>query len=253
MFQRASPASTRRSCQTLDLTSTRFAMFKLFVTLMVAGSLSAPVLSQPARGFDDSASNLMVVLRESQGSNKQVESLVAMGKAKAKLQDGREIEIDTAWFEYLGDMHVRFVFDTPTSMPNASPKDLERLGLAPEDALEVAVRNIKRVYGEPQAVPWNDLYQVKGNSPDLDSSYFLDKKFWNAQLKKYPEGVVALVAKRGGLLFAPLSDEKAVEGMKKSVAYLHSSSERMRVSSALYLFKDGKWSVYQTPVGARAQ
>ena len=228
-------------------------MLKPLVALFLALAFSAPAVSQPSRGFDDSASNLMVVLRESQGSNKQVESLVPMGKAKAKLQDGREIEIETGWFEYLGDMHVRFVFDTPTSMPNASPNDLERLGLTPEAALEVAVRNIKRVYGEPKAVPWNDLFEVKGKSPDLDSSYFLDKDFWNAQLKKYPEGIVALVAKRGGLLFAPLSDVKAVEGMKKSVAYLHSSSERLRVSSALYLFKEGKWSVYQAPVGARTQ
>jgi hypothetical protein len=228
-------------------------MLKPLCAFLVAAVLSVPVTAQPSRGFDDSASNLMVVLRESQGSNKQAESLVPMGKATAKLQDGREIEIDTGWFEYLGDMHVRFVFDTPTSMPNASPKDLERLVLTPEAALELAVRNIRRVYGEPQAVPWNDLFQVKGKSPDLDSSYFLDKEFWSAQLKRYPEGVVALVVKRGGLLFAPLSDAKAVEGMKKSVAYLHSSSERMRISSALYLFKDGRWVVYQAPVGARTQ
>jgi hypothetical protein len=228
-------------------------MLKHLLALFAACALSTPAQSQAVRGFDDSASNLMVVLRESQGSNKQTETLVPMGKAKAKLQDGREVEIDTGWFEYLGDMHVRFVFDTPTSMPNASPRDLERLGLTPAAALDLAIRNIKRVYGEPQAVPWNDLFEVKGKSPDLDSSYFLDRDFWNAQLKKYPEGVVALVAKRGGLLFAPLSDTKAVEGMKKSVAYLHSSSERMRVSSALYLFKDGRWSVYQAPVGARTR
>lgn len=228
------------------------AMLKISLTFFVAAALSAVAASQPPRGYDDSASNLMVVLRESQGSNKQNESLVPMGKAKAKLPDGREVEIDTGWFEYLGDMHVRFVFDTPTSMPSASPKDLERLALTPEAALELAVRNIKRVYGEPQVVPWNDLLQVKSKSTDLDSSYFLDKDFWNTQLKKHPEGLVALVAKRGGLVFAPLSDQKAVEGMKKSVAILHSSSERMRVSSALYLFKEGKWSVYQAPVGARA-
>ncbi len=213
--------------------------------------LSVAATAQQPRSFDDSASNLMVVLRESHGSNKQTESLVPMGRAKAKLPDGREVEIDTGWFEYLGDMHVRFVFDTPSSMPNASPKDLERLGLTPEAALDLAVRNIKRVYGEPQAVPWNDLFQVKGKSPDLDSSYFLDKAFWNAQLQRYPEGIVALVAKRGGLLFTPLSNAKAVEGMKKSVAHLHSSSERMRISSALYLFKDGRWSVFQPPAGAR--
>jgi hypothetical protein len=220
-------------------------------TLVVATSLLLSTLtanSQSARGFDDSAANLMVVLRESQGTNKQDEQLVSMGKAKARLQDGREIEIDTAWYSYLGDMHIRFVFDTPTSMPNASPKDLERLGLTPDKALELAVANIKRVYGEPKASAWNDLMQVQGKSPDLDSSYFLDRAFWLNLLKAHPEGVVALVPKRGGLLYSPLSNTKAVDGMRKTVAYLHSSSERLRISSGLYLFKDGKWSVLQAPV-----
>lgn len=228
-------------------------MLRSLVTFFAAVVSSVPAPAQPARGFDDSAPNLMVVLRESPETNTPLESLVPLGKGKLMLPDGRAIEVDSAWFLYLGDMHVRFVFDTPTSMPNASRADLERLGLTPEAALELAVRNIKRVYGEPQVVPWNDLLQVKGKSPDLDSSYFLDKEFWNGQLKKYPEGIVALVAKRGGLVFAPLRDTKAVEGMKRSVSYLHRSSEHLRVSSALYVFKGGKWSVFQAPVGVRAQ
>jgi hypothetical protein len=228
-------------------------MLRSLLTLLGTIAISTPVAAQPKRGFDDSATNLMVVLRESNGANKQDESLVPIGKGKVRLQDGQEVEIDSGWFNFLGDMHVRFVFDTPSGMPNASPKDLERLNITPEAALDLAVRNIKRVYGEPKAVPWNNLFEVTGKSPDLDSSYFLDKDFWNAQLKKYPEGVVALVAKRGGLAFAPLSDQKAVNDMRKSVAYLYSSSEHLRISSALYLFKDGKWSVFQPPVGARAQ
>lgn len=224
-----------------------------FLSVVLTLLLAFPTMGQTDRGFDDSAANLMVVLRESQGANKQDDALVPMGKAKARLQDGREIEIDTGWYSYLGDMHIRFVFDTPTSMPGASPKDLERLGLSPEAALQLAIKNIKRVYGEPRATPWNNLLQVKGKSSDLDSSYFLDKEFWNAREKEHPEGLVALVAKRGGLVFAPLSDTKAVEGMRRSVAFLHSSSERMRISSALYLYKGGRWSVFQPPVGAKAQ
>jgi hypothetical protein len=190
----------------------------------------------------------MVVLRESAGANKQDEALVPMGKAKARLSDGKEVEVDTGWYSYIGDMHVRFVFDTPTMMPNAAPQDLERLKLTPEAAVEQAVKNIKRVYGEPKITPWNDLMQVQGRSPDLNSSYFLDREFWNGLLKQHPEGLVAMVAKRGGLLYAPLSNEKAIDGMRRGVAYLHSSSDRMRISSALYLFKDGKWSVLQAPV-----
>jgi hypothetical protein len=90
--------------------------------------------------------------------------------------------------------------------------------------------------------------QVQGKSPDLDSSYFLDRTYWLALLKNSPEGIVVAVPKRGGLLYAPLNDVKAVDSLKRSVAYLHSSSQRQRVSSALFLFKDGKWSVFQPAV-----
>jgi len=225
-------------------------MLRTLLNVVLGAAVAPAVIAQPSRGFDDSASNLMVVLRESGGANKQDESLVPMGKVKAQLADGKVVEIDPGWFSYIGDMHVRFVFDTPTSMPSASPDDLKRLSLTPEAALELAVRNIKRVYGEPQTQPWNDVTQVQGKSPDLNSSYFLDKAFWARLLAQNPEGIVALVAKRGGLLYAPLSNVKAVDGMKRGVAYLHQSSENQRISSALYLFKDGRWSVFQPPVTA---
>ena len=216
-----------------------------FLCLIAA---SFPVLAQSSEPWETSVENLMVVLRESTGANKQDEVLKPIGKVKATLADGKEIEIDTGWFEYLGDMHIRFVFDGPRSMRNATPSDLERLKLTPDEALRVALANIKRVYGNPKTSPWNDLVQVQGKSPDLNSSYFLDREFWQGLLKQHPEGLVVSVAKRGGLLYTPLSNEKAVAGLRKGVSYLHSSSERLRVSSALYLFKDDRWSVFQPAV-----
>jgi len=213
-----------------------------WVVLIACGSALAW-----SQSIDKSASNLMVVLRESEGANSPGETLVPLGKVKAKLPDGAEVELEPAWYQYLGDMHLRFVFDAPSSMPGASVKDLEHLGLSPQAALDLAVANIKRVYGEPRATPWSGLMQVQGKSPDLDSSYFLDRAFWRGLLKQHPEGVVALVAKRGGLLYTPVSDAKGVEAMRKSVGYLYSSSGNLRVSSALYLFKDDRWSVFQPP------
>lgn len=190
----------------------------------------------------------MVVLRSSSNSNWTEEQLRPFGKMKAQLADGKEVEIEMAWFGFLGDMHIRFVFDSPQSLRNAQPSDLARLGITPEQALEIAIQNIKRVYGKPKSVPWTDgLMLVQGESPDLDSSYFLDRSFWNDLLKQHPEGLVVAVAKRGGLLYVPLSDTKAVDGLRKGVSYLYESSGNLRVSSALYLFKDDKWSVFQSP------
>ena len=90
--------------------------------------------------------------------------------------------------------------------------------------------------------------QVKGKSPDLDSSYFLDREFWQMLLKQHPEGIVVAVPKRGGLLYTPLSNADAVDRLKRGVFKLYESSERLRVSSALYLFKDDKWTVFQAAV-----
>ncbi len=192
----------------------------------------------------------MVVVRESIGAYRAEDALTPTGKAKAKLPDGREIEFEMASWEFIGDTHIRFVFDGPQTMINATPQDLERLGIkGVGEALSVALANLKRVYGEPSASPWEGgVMSVEGKSPDLNSSYFLDRAYWQGLLKSHPEGLVVSVAKRGGLLYAPASNTKAVEGLKRGVAYLHSSSQRLRVSSALFLFKEGKWSVFQAPV-----
>jgi hypothetical protein len=201
-----------------------------------------------AQAVDKSGENLMVVLREAIGANKQDEALKPLGKGRMRLADGKEIEFEFAWFAFLGDMMIRFVFDSPNAMLNAPPQDLARLKLTPDQALQLAVGNIKRVYGAPIAKPWTGgLMQVQGRSPDLDSSYFLDRAFWQDLLRQNPEGIVVAVAKRGGLLFTPITDSKAVDSLRKGVAYLYSSSGQMRVSSALYLFKDDRWTVFQTP------
>ncbi|WP_156435867.1 hypothetical protein [Bradyrhizobium lablabi] len=205
-------------------------------------------MAQGGQAVDTSAQNLMVVLRESAGTNKQDEALKPLGKLRARGPDGAEVEFELAAFAFLGDMHVRFVFDGPTSMRNATPQDLARLQVNPAQALELSVRNMKRVYGDPAARPFTGgLMQVQGKSPDLDSSYFLDRGFWRGILQRHPEGILVAVPKRGGLVFAPLSDSKAVDGLRKGVSYLYSSSGQLRVSSALYLFKDDQWTVFQPP------
>ncbi|HSI53497.1 MAG: hypothetical protein ACAH21_11685 [Ramlibacter sp.] len=207
-----------------------------------------PCAAQTPDSVDTSAGNLLVVLRETRGENQQEDSLKPFGKVRAVLPDGREIELDTSWYKYLGDMHIRLVFDAGQSMQSASSEDLKRLRLNPEEALKVAVANLRRVYGAPLAQRWSgSLMQVQGESEDLNSSYFLDREFWQGLASQHPEGVVAAVPRRGGLVYAPLSDEDGVAALRFSAAALYAGGPGTRLSSALYLFKEGRWSVFQPP------
>jgi len=205
-----------------------------------------------AANVDKSAASLMAVLRESPGKNKQDDLLQPVGKGRAQMADGKIVNVDFAWYEYIGDMHVRFVFDSPKFVVNAEPDDLRRLNLTPQAALTVAIENLKRVYGRPRAQPFSDdVMEVRGNSADYNSSYFLDLPFWQTLARQSPEGVVAAPAKRGGLLYVPVANAASVEGLRKGVGALYESGGRMRLSSGLYLFKDGHWTVYQAPLPVR--
>jgi hypothetical protein len=218
--------------------------------LLAAGASGAPAATPDSAEeiFEVSAANLLVVLRESPGVNKQEESLQPFGKISAKLPDGRVIEFEASWFQYLGDMHLRLVFDGLQRVQSALPGDLRKLKLSPEEALARAVGNLRQRYGIPVVEPWTGgLMMVHGNSPDLDSSYFLDRQFWLDTARDYPEGIVAAVPRHGGLVFARADDEEALTSLRFSAAALYAGNERARVSSALYLFKDGRWSVFQPP------
>lgn len=215
--------------------------------LVIAGSALGQRIDQIAPSVD----NLRVVLREWQGGNKQDETLKPVGKMWAKF-DGKDIVMELAWYQFLGDMQIRFVFEGPESFKNATAEEFARLNLTPAAAVERALANIESVYGAPHTAPWSGgLTQVQGGSPDLDSSYFLDRVFWRGLLKQHPEGLVVGVPKRGGLVFVPASETEAVEHLRHGITYLYRSSENLRVSSALYLFKDDRWTVFQPPLGAQ--
>ncbi|MHB1121150.1 MAG: DUF1444 domain-containing protein [Ramlibacter sp.] len=198
--------------------------------------------------IDTGAGNLLAVLRESAGENKLDETLRPYGPLQATMPQGQRVEFETSWYHYLGDMHIRLVFDGARTLQSASPDDLARLQLTPDQALRLAVANLRRVYGVPHVQPWSGgLMQVKAAAPELTSSYFLDRELWQALQARHPDGLVVAVPRRGGLVYAPARDERAVENLRFGAAALYAGGPGARLSSALYLFKDGRWSVFQAP------
>jgi hypothetical protein len=218
--------------------------FKIITTLLL--SLGITVGSSKEKEMPDE--NFMLVLRESEDANKQEFGFQATGPLTMVTNTGEEIKLSNAWYELIGDMHIRFVIDDEHMMQNLNAEAFNKLGLTPEQAAEIAIKNIKKRYGNPESSHWEEgVMMVSGKSPDLDSSYFLDTEFWNKLAVSHPEGLIVGVPKRGGLIYAPVTDKRAVSYLEKNIISIHKSSERMRISSKLYLFKNGKWTVYNKP------
>ena len=210
--------------------------------------MSTPPAPEPAIALD----SLLLVLRERPGTNKAEESLAPVEPFSVPMPGGAAATMAPAWFDVIGDLQLRLVRHTPDYVFTLHASELDELKLGVEDALAVALANLHRLHGAPVARPWHNLQRVGGRTEDADSAYFMDRAFWRARLDEHPGGLVAAVPRTDLLLFAPLADTAAVDSMRRGVPGLHAGGGDYRLSSALFLFKDERWRVFQAaqPVAA---
>lgn len=209
------------------------------------------VRGQSLAAAKPSVENLMVVLREAAGANKQSESLEPSDKIRAKLPNGRMVEFEMATYEYLGDLRIELVFAGGPVTRTAQPGDLTNLKLSPAEAINRAVQNIRQAYGAPTARRTSSgLMEVtsRTKATEYTSSYFLDRTYWRSLARRHAKGIVVGVPSRGRLIFAPARDRRKVSRLKNYVAETYRMSGAMRISQALFLFKNDRWTVAAPPV-----
>jgi len=188
---------------------------------------------------------LLFVLRERPGANKPDEAPAQVAAFEVPLPGGAAAAMAPAWFDLVGDLQLRLVRCTPDYVYTLHASELEALKLGLDEALATALANLHRLHGAPGASAWHNLQRVGGRSEDVDSAYLMDRAFWRARLAEHPDGLVAAVPRTDLLLFAPLADTASVDSMRRGIPGLHAGGGDYRLSSALFLFKDDRWRVFQ--------
>lgn len=204
------------------------------------------IAAAPSPAIDPAT--LRLALRERVGANKADESFALVEPFEVEGPGGIKASMAPAWVDLVGDLQLRLVRETPGCVLTLHASELADLRLSFDEAVALALGNLHRVHGEPVVAPWHNLQRVSGGDEDVSSAYFLDRTFWRARLAAHPDGLVIAVPRTDALLFAPLADTVAVDSMRQGVPGLHAGGgEHYRLSSALYLFKDDRWTVFQPP------
>lgn len=206
-----------------------------------------------ADDLDARRSALRLILRERPGADKpdDVPSLVA--PFTTPIPGGGSVTLAPAWYDLIGDLQLRLVRETPDALLTMEVDDVAAMGLAVDAAVALALANLERQVGAPTVQPWHNLRRVGTSEEEFDSNWFLDRAFWRARLAEHPSGLVVAVPRTDALLFAPADDDAAVASMRGGIPRLHREAGDWRLSSALFLFKDDRWSVFQPAVTARVE
>ena len=210
--------------------------------------MTAPSADEPAIALD----SLLFVLRERVGANKADESPALVEPFDVPIPGG-VATMAPAWFDLVGDLQLRLVRHTADHVMALHASELDELQLDVDAALALALANLHRLHGAPEACAWHDLQRVRGRDEDMDSAYFLDRAFWRQRLAQHPDGLVAAVPRTDLLLFAPLADAAAVDSMRRGIPGLHAGGGGYRLSSALFLFKEDRWRVFQPALPVPAE
>jgi hypothetical protein len=197
----------------------------------------------PSPGID--LETLRFVLRERPGANHATESLRLVDPFEVPLPGGGAAAMAPAWFDLVGDLQLRLVRDTPDWVFTLHASELADLKLSADEALAIALANFRRQHGPPKVSAWHNLRRVGSAAEDVDHGWFLDRAVWRGLLAEHPGGLVAALPRTDLLVFAPAADTAAVDSMRQGIPGLHAGGGDYRLSSALYLFKDDRWTVLQ--------
>jgi hypothetical protein len=218
---------------------------------LTAAALTMTLPPTPARAAAGPDS-VLVVLRHTPGAVRHEDGATPAAAIDVALPGGRTASMTPAWLDLVGDLQARLVQAEGDTLRSLHAEELDALGLSLGQALARALQNVARLHGAPHAHEWNGVRIVNGATPAYDSSYFLDRAFWHSQQAGHPQGLVVAVPRTDLLVFAPAEDAGGVAALRRNVVHLRDQGGDVGLSSGLYLFRDGRWSVFQEPAAVPA-
>jgi uncharacterized protein YtpQ (UPF0354 family) len=144
---------------------------------------------------------------------------------------------------FVGDLHIRYAFDSPKGVINLSERDLKELGLNREQLLPLAIANYRKLYPQMTVERPNAVIGMLTRGGELEASMMLDAEFWEKEKQQFGGQLVATVPARDVLTWTGLEPLQNVRELKRISLNTHSQVGRSALSRLVFLWRDRKWEV----------
>jgi hypothetical protein len=144
---------------------------------------------------------------------------------------------------FVGDLHLRYVFDDPQFMLALRVRDLKRLGVPREDLPKLVVTNHRRLYPKLTVV-WPDRWLgLVTNGGELEPCTMLDGGFWDRQQKEFGGDLIAAVPSASEVFFTPREPKQNIELLKHLAVLHYEKAGKRAVSRSVFAWRFYKWEV----------
>lgn len=144
---------------------------------------------------------------------------------------------------FVGDLHLRYVFDDPQFMLALRVRDLKRLGVDRAELPELVVTNYRRLYPKLDVVRPDQWLGLVTQGGELEPCVMLDGAFWQRQMKAFGGPLIAAVPSAHEVYFAPREPKQNVELLKHLAILHHEKAGKRAVSRTVFLWRNFRWQV----------
>jgi hypothetical protein len=144
---------------------------------------------------------------------------------------------------FVGDLHLRYVFEDPQFMLAVRARDLKRLEVPREELPALVVTNFRRLYPKLTVVHPDRWLGLVTQGGELEPCVMLDGAFWQRQVQAFGGELIAAVPSAHEVYFAPRLPKANIE-LLKHLAILHYEKAGKRgVSRTLFTWRNFRWQV----------
>ena len=144
---------------------------------------------------------------------------------------------------FVGDLHLRYVFEDPQFMLAVRVRDLKRLGIERDELPALVVTNYRRLYPKLSVVHPDRWLGLVTDGGELEPCIMLDGAFWERQVKAFGGPLIAAVPSAREVYFTPREPRQNVELLKHLAILHHEKAGKRAVSRTVFAWQNYRWEV----------
>ena len=209
-------------------------------------AFALPAIERSAHAQDPSVNTkekVVALVRAAPGLDPKARSVQKIEPIALKPPAGSSPS-DLPVFDYfVGELHLRYVFDDPRFVQALRVRDLKRLGIDRKDLPKLVVENYRKLYPNLAAIQPEPGLGVLINGGQLEPTVLLDTEFWDAQAKRIEGPLIAAIPERDSVLFTRADPKQNIELLKHRAVVAYEKAGKQALSRTVLAWRKSRWEV----------
>ncbi|HEX2824764.1 MAG TPA: hypothetical protein VHP37_00345 [Burkholderiales bacterium] len=211
--------------------------------LSLAAAGAAVAWPRPAAAQQHPREKLVALVRARSNVDPKTRPIQKIEPVELTPEPGNTVDNLPVFDHFVGDLHLRYVFDDERFVQAVRGRDLKRLKLDRKALPALVVENYRKLYPDLSVIqPYAGMGAViKGGQ--LEPTILLDADFWDEQEKRIGAALIVAAPQRDMVVFTRFEPKQNIELLKHRAVLAYEQAGERALSRTILAWRQKRWEV----------